>query len=193
MAKDKFPRECDLVKRLMDRIRIPVISYINPNTSGETGVDVVANVDERRIGVQVTELDTGEVAGQARATERQHAREGDSRSGGVYFDWAENDPCKYAEKIRRAILRKIKIANRHDFAVFNEVWLLVSCGLPERGSAASTFVMTPWLSVEALNLATAIDLAGSKYSQAFLHPILGVEKALYQWTSGGEWRKSQAR
>jgi len=50
-------------------------------------------------------------------------------------------------------------------------------------------VMTPWLAPGALNAANAGSLGQSKYGQAFLLSILGVEKALYRWRRDDNWSK----
>jgi hypothetical protein len=63
--------------------------------------------------------------------------------------------------------------------------------VPELGAVISTFVMTPWLDAAALDHASAGQPAGSKYARAFVHPVLGVEKALYEWRGGSSgWSKS---
>jgi hypothetical protein len=69
--------------------------------------------------------------------------------------------------------------------------LLISAGLPELGAVVSSFVMTPWLSVESLNSATAAHLEGSRFDHVFFHPVLGVERALYHWSmQTRSWEKS---
>ncbi|MGA2999242.1 hypothetical protein [Bradyrhizobium sp.] len=70
------------------------------------------------------------------------------------------------------------------------MWLLISCGVPELGSVASTLVMTPWLTTADLDSATLNDLEKSKYDRAFIQSILGVEAALYSWEAGQRWQKS---
>jgi hypothetical protein len=190
MSSPQFIREQHLVSLLMQRLAL-VGTYTDPNARAgiETGADVLAVISGHRIGVQVTELDTGDTPGVARAAEKRNASAGQQRRSGVYGGWAQNDPAKVMIAIQQAITRKVAIARRHDFRDFDEVWLLVSCGVPEFGSVISTFVMTPWLHVDALNQATAAALAGSKYSRAFLHSVLGPERALYHWTAGGGWQK----
>lgn len=187
----KFVREKHLAKLLMERLGVPGVQYLDPNALAgrETGADVLAVVAEYRIGIQVTEIDTGDTPGQSRSGEKKSAREGEARSGGVYGGWAQNDPTKILGAIGRAISRKVTIAERHAFSDFTEVWLLVSCGVPELGAVISTFIMTPWLNAEALNCATADQLAQSKYGRVFVHPVLGTEKALYQWTEQSRWQK----
>jgi hypothetical protein len=77
------------------------------------------------------------------------------------------------------------------FSGFDDFWLLVCCGVPQFGAIASTFVMTPWIDLGALDAATLQDLSTSKYSKAYIHVVLGVEEhALYEWQRGGKWSKS---
>jgi hypothetical protein len=188
-----FEREKGLVVLLMQRLGLSPDEYRDPSATGagETGADVAAVIKGHRIGIQVTELDTGETPGVARADEKKDARAGQRRGSGVYGGWAQNDAGKVLSAIQQAVARKVAIAQRHDFRDFDEVWLLVSCGVPELGAVISTFVMTPWLDGAALDQATAGQLTGSKYARAFVHPVLGVEKALYEWRGGSAgWSKS---
>jgi hypothetical protein len=61
--------------------------------------------------------------------------------------------------------------------------------VPELGTLASTFVITPWLTADALYAPTADHLAACNYAHAFLHVIVGDEDALYVWLRGGNWQK----
>src|SRR5258708_29523581 len=89
------------------------------------------------------------------------------------------------------VARSIKRKSRMSFAGFGDFWLLICCGVPEFGAIASTLVLTPWLDTGALDASTAQYLSSSKYSQAFIHVVLGLEEqALYQWRRGGSWSKS---
>jgi hypothetical protein len=101
--------------------------------------------------------------------------------------WSQNNPLIVLDAIARAITRKVKIAAKHPFDGYNEIWLLVCAGMPD--AAASTFVMTPWLSADDLNSATDNVLQGSKYDRCFLFPILGAEQALYLWDRASHWKK----
>src|SRR5438128_7847 len=58
-----FEGEMGRVARLMERLGIAPDEYQDPNATraGETGGDVIAIIGSRRIGIQVTDLDTGEV------------------------------------------------------------------------------------------------------------------------------------
>ncbi len=57
------------------------------------------------------------------------------------------------------------------------------------GAVASTLIMSPWFDAKALDAASLDCLARSKYERAYLHCILGVERALYSWRWGGRWEK----
>ena len=185
-ADRKFEREKSLVESLMRRCAVPVEGYIDPNQEAqdETGADVIAIVDGRRIGIQVTELDTGEMPGQARRTERASWREAQAKDQGTYGGWAQNDPRKIADAIARTLASKVQ-----HIVGCDEAWLLISASLPELGSLISTFVITQWLTVDALDAATASHLAKCKYTCAFLHVIVSPENALYCWTAERNWRK----
>jgi hypothetical protein len=179
----KFTREKDLVERLVKRLGLSADGYEDPNASGpETGADVAILCSGRRIGVQVTILDTGAIPGQAIAAEKAQANESLKFRGGVYGGWGQTDPIP---AIAAAITKK----SATDVTVFDEVWLLVSAGIPEHGAVVSTFVVTNWLTAEALTTATSEALSRSPYVRAFLHPITAPEDALYEWTPAQQWRK----
>jgi hypothetical protein len=188
-AAAHFEREKHLVELLMQRLGQPAHDYRDPNLDAgrETGADVLMVSNGRRIGIQVTEMDTGHVQGRARAEEKKAWRD----SGlATYGAWAQNDPDKLLASVQRAVRRKVEIAERHSFDGFDAVWLLASGGLPEMGAVASTLIMSPWLNAAALDVVTFDCLARSKkYERAYLHCILGVERALYSWRRGGRWTK----
>ena len=94
----KFERELDLVKLLMCRRALSVDQYIDPQQqpNDETGADVIAVIEGRRIGIQVTELDTGDRPGQARAAEKVSWRGAQEKGQGTYRAWAQNDPSNTA-------------------------------------------------------------------------------------------------
>jgi len=186
---DKFVREKHLVELLLPRLDIGPAEYLDPNAElrQEIGIDVVVICCIGRVGVQVTELDTGSVAGSSRREEKRTARETASPRG-VYGTWAQNDPATLMEALQRSVSRKARIIPT---AGFDQVWLLISCGVPEIGSLGSTFIMSPWLDAEMLNAATGGLLEGSKYHRVFVHVILGVEQALYEWSRvRGAWVKT---
>jgi len=179
----KFERERDLVERLVRRLGLDVDGYKDPNANGpETGADVTILRGDRRIGVQVTILDTGGVPGKAIAAEKAQAREAWNTHGGVYGGFGNPLPMD-------AIVAAITKKSATRVSGFHKVWLLISAGIPERGAVISTSFMTQWLTAEALTVATSGILRRSSYVRAFLHAITALEDALYEWTPAQQWQK----
>lgn len=190
-AERKFQRERHLTELLMRRLGVAA-TYLNPHAGArdETGVDVIAITEAGRIGVQVTELDPGDQPGRMRAAERKAADAARKNGNDIYWGWGQNDVSKVVAGIRRGIQRKSRMSHALGF---QGVWLLASCGIPDLGSVTSTIVVTPWLTPEALTDATAGDLTRSCFDRAYVHSILGVEAALYEWTrERGIWMKAVA-
>jgi hypothetical protein len=180
----KFNEERSRTASLMRRLRHVVDSYEDPNTragaAGESGADVVVVTDGRRIGIQVTDLDTGSKPGKSRAAESKAALAAQAKDS-TYFIWAENDASKLVEAITRSVERK----SRMSFSGFDEFWLLICAGVPTLGAIGATFTMTPWLLPAKLDAATLPTLERSKYTRAFVHAVLGVEEqALFEWRQG---------
>lgn len=183
-----FEREEALVYHLMVRLGLQNATTGNPNGAGrETGVDVAVNLAGGRvIGVQVTEIDPHAIPGSARAEEKAVAKKS---PGMPYFMWGQNNPSVVLEAMAKSTTRKVKIAAKHSFDGFDEVWLLICGGIPEHGVAVSTSMMTPWLSKEDLNSATDGLLRGSRYDRCYFLPILGAEQAFYSWDRVSQWEK----
>ena len=182
----KYERERALVEMLLRRRGLTADRYIDPNKEAgdETGADVIALVGGRRIGIQVTELDTGDIRGRARASEKADWSDAQAHGQSTYGAWAQNDPPKLVAAIARAVTAKVQ-----QIVGCDEAWLLISASLPELGTLASTFVITQWLPADALDTATANHLAACNYAHAFVHTFVGNEDALYVWSSGGKWEK----
>lgn len=182
-----FEKEKGRVVLLMERLGQAPDEYRDPNAgAGESGSDVVVVFANRRIGIQVTDLDTGDLPGAARREETGHARDAAARNS-TYLIWGQNDPAKMVNSVLRSVTRKALMS----FAGFDEFWLLMCGGVPEWGAIGATSIMTPWLATDALNDATSATLAKSKYTRAFIHVVLGVEEqALYEWQRGTIWSKS---
>ena len=187
-ANNKFQAECRWVSLLMNRLGIAVSTYDDPNQNGsETGVDVIAVTDGCKIGIQVTELDTGTDPGVMRGQEVRCANQSKKDGHNAYGFWAQNDPSALIAAITRTIERKVGIAAQHDFTNLDKVWLLVACGIPVPVGMVSTMVMTPWIAVDDLSTAVLRD---AKYNRTFVYSILGAEEeALYQWDAINGWRK----
>jgi hypothetical protein len=183
-----FETELTRVRWLMKRLNMTADEFSDPNNTraGESGADVIVTIGGRRIGVQVTDLDTGDKSGAARATEARLAKVA-AAGNSTYGVWAQNDTGRVLAAIERSVTRKTRMS----FAGFDEFWLLICAGVPSVGAVASTFVMTPCLPTEELRARTGTALEHSNYTRTFLHAILGVEEqALYEWERGKGWSKS---
>ena len=109
----QFEREKHLVQLLVQRLGWSEFDCYDPNARGrQTGVDVLVVSNGRRDGFQVTEIDTGRIKGKARNHEIKAWRNSQTST---YAAWAQNDPGVLLEAIRRSILEKVEIAERHDF------------------------------------------------------------------------------
>jgi len=185
----KFERETALVLHLLSRLELTAASISDPNSDGrETGIDALVQLtDNRTIGIQVTEVDPFVARGVTRAKEKKLSRSAPNKP---YFMWGQNDRSAILNAVAHGIERKVQIAERHSFRFVDEVWLLICAGVPEHGAVASTFIMTPWLSADDMNLSTDHLLQASKYGRCFLLPILGVERSFYYWSKTARWRKS---
>lgn len=184
-AQRKFERESSLVELLMRRLGVSVEAYINPdNATDETGADVLAVVAGRRIGIQVTELDTGAKPGRSRACELRTKRDAEAKGLSTYGAWVQNDPRALLATIGRAVASKVQHVTG-----CKEAWLLISANVSELGSIVSTFVISQSLNANALGSVTSHHLARCKYDHAFLHLIVSNEGALYHWTADGSWQK----
>ncbi|HTQ34740.1 MAG TPA: hypothetical protein VMI30_11255 [Stellaceae bacterium] len=164
------------------QIRDPKVDYRR-----ETGIDVIMIGQGHRIGFQVTEYDGGENvarlgAGQMR---REEVRQKRIAVGGVYAGWGSPH---FPTAFRARIDQKIRKAENYSFCEVDEVWLLVSAGLPD--APIATFLPHFHIAADDLNDTTARLLENSKFSGAFLHVIMG--NALYEWDRRSRWQKRSA-
>jgi hypothetical protein len=185
----KFEREKALTLHLLNRLGMTAAAISDPNSGGpEKGIDVLVQfTDGRTVGIQVTEVDPFAARGTARANEKRLSRAAPNKP---YFLWGQNNRAVILGAIAHGIRRKVQIGARHSFKFVDEVWLLICAGVPEHGAMGSTFVMTPWLSVDDMNSSTDHLLRGSKYNRCFFLPIVGVEQSFYWWDETIRWKKS---
>jgi hypothetical protein len=184
----KFERECYCVRQLMNFLGLEAsLEYRNPleDYRRETGIDVIIVGEGRRLGFQVTEYDGGEgVAaiggGEMRAREaRQQLAAGQM---GVYPGWGSPH---FTSAFAARVDGKIQKAQKYKSAEVDEVWLLVSAGLPD--APIATFVPHFHIGADDLNSVTATQLEQSCFAGAFLHVIMG--DAVYEWDRESRWRK----
>ncbi|MGH8278448.1 MAG: hypothetical protein ACRETQ_02650 [Gammaproteobacteria bacterium] len=85
------------------------------------------------------------------------------------------------------ITEKVAAARAYDCRTYDEMWLLVSAGLPMVGAVAATFAFAPFVNVEKLNAATHAQLYASPFSVAYFHIIMG--RAVYSWSRSDQWKQ----
>jgi hypothetical protein len=182
-----FEMEKAQVVRLAQRLGLSVGEYRNPNEGGhprdETGADVIGLVNGRRMGIQVTDVDTGDTPGSARSAEAKLASDAKTRDT-AYSTWGQNQPDKMISGIARSISRK----SRMSFSGFDDFWLLICCGVPQFGAIASTFVMTPWIDVATLDAATLQVSPTPNTPGLSSMPFSGLRNR--RFINGGSWAKS---
>ena len=106
----QFERDKHLVELFMQRQGWSPFEYHDPNTQArQTGADVLIVSGGRRIGIQVTEIDTGERRGRARAKERKEWRDSNLST---YCTSAQSDTNKLLEHfpIRLGVARVCEIS-----------------------------------------------------------------------------------
>ena len=111
---NKFETEKAKVALLMQRLGRIFEVCEDPNSArgaaGESGADVIAIDGGHRIGVKVTDLDTGCRPGKARAEESKLARDAEARAT-TYFTWGQNDPAKLVDAFARSVTRKTRMSS----------------------------------------------------------------------------------
>ncbi len=152
----------------------------------ERGIDVVFDLEGRRIGAQHTvfhfdEGTPGQRGSQARATEERAARQ----TTGATAMWI--DPNWQRALVYR-INEKIDIADRHDNRdVVAATWLVVSALLPRHGAAASTAILEALITTTELDRLFNAALTASRFDRVYLMLHLG--QVVFGWHRGGVWQR----
>jgi hypothetical protein len=194
MSNPQFLREQHFVQLLLDRLGMqPDRPLEDPNADGrESGADVTIILGGRRIGVQVSEIETSPVSGAGRSAEMKKARAAGKYQDGQfkpYAGWAENDPAKLVA----AIAARLKDKALKSTAGFDETWLLLVGGIPQQGATVSTLITSATIPQAELDAATRGALQRSVFGRAFIVPVLNTEIALITWDRGAAgWSKNTA-
>jgi hypothetical protein len=184
----KFERERYCVEQLATLLNLSAdLKYRNPleEYGYETGIDVVIEGGELKLGFQVTEYDGGECvpalgAGRMRAAEKRQMAA--ARETGVYSGWASPH---FSQAFASRVASKVQKSRNYDFTEVDQAWLLVSAGMPD--APVSSFVPHFHIGADVLEEATGALLIESRYDGAFLHIIMG--DALYEWGRFEGWQK----
>jgi hypothetical protein len=154
--------------------------------SVERGLDVVFDLDGRRIGAQHTifHADEGQAPGKrgslARAKEEATARATQAPFG----VWGVAD---YRPALALRLQEKCAIAARHDTRdVVAQTWLVVSACLNRWGAAASTMIVPALVQTDELNRLFHGPLCGSRFERVYL--VLHIGSVVFGWTRAEGWR-----
>ena len=175
----KQREELELVRHLLS-----ALGYQNFRLDFGDRPDILATVDNRRIGIEVTALhvDEGRVrkGSLLRAEEEKKAKNAQAQP---YVMWGN---INYLRALRFRIDEKIERAAKFDEKKFDELWLLLASQLPKPGAVASTFVVPALVDVNDLNQLFHERLFNSCFRAAYLHLL--IDHALYAWNPLEMWR-----
>jgi hypothetical protein len=154
--------------------------------SVERGLDVVFDVDGRRVGVQHTIFHADE--GQAPVKRGSPARakeEATARATQAPFGvWGVAD---YRPALALRLQEKCAIAARHDTRdAVAQTWLVVSACLNRWGAAASTMIVPDLVQTDELNRLFHGPLCGSRFERVYL--VLHIGSVVFGWTRAESWR-----
>jgi len=154
---------------------------------GERGVDVLFELDGRRLGAQHTIFHSDEGHTPSKRGSALRGKEKKSTS------WVTQQPpgmfgkFDYRPALLLRVEEKIAKAARHDNdELIAETWLVISANLGKEGAASSTMIAPAALRVDDLNALCHSQLAGSKFECALL--VLHLDKIVYGWDHQGGWR-----
>lgn len=186
----RFEREKYWVTAVLDVLQFGPCQLHDPKEmyDEETGADVLLKLDDREIGIQVTELDAaadnpfGRKAGQLRADEKRRAAQ--AAGAGHPNSYGGSVPSTPYLAVSAAIRKKrVKGLDR---TKFNEGWLLIVANLNEWGALDSTFVAPSLIDAVSLNIHTSNLLGEIHFDRLFFFMIVG--QTLYQWQPATAWQ-----
>jgi len=164
-------------------------SFQDPNVqpSVETGSDVLALLDGKRYGFQVTLLHTDEglTAGQKGSElRREESKYKDSTR--PYATWGILNPMG-------ALQYRIteKCSKTYPPNDFDEEVLLIVAALPQMGAIGATMVLEIGLDVDKMNAELSPTLERSRYDCAYLFGMMGLSGSwVFEWQKGHGWRRT---
>jgi hypothetical protein len=181
ISPEKFEVEKLKVESLMALLGHHNFNSLNPNLKEETGVDVVNELNDRRIGFQVTDFHSDEV--------------GEAAQGGSGLRRDENKRVKQGlpavayvnpDPIPGLVQRiKDKLKKRWSKKDFPEVNLLIVASIPDLPGIVSTFIWGPKLEVAKLDSHLSPLLRDSDYAAVYLFNMN--QKLVYRWTKEAGW------
>jgi hypothetical protein len=188
MNPTKFGQEKEIVDRFLRLLGYSNFSLHDPNASqaSETGADVLAILDGKRYGIQVTLLHTDESPSSIqKGSELRRQETKFKNSTATYAAWGNPNPMpalqyRIEEKCKKSYPR----------ANFDELVLLIVSGLPQIGAVTCTLLFEPFLDLCKKNSGLSPILEGSRYGSAYLFNMMGVGgESVYEWQRQSGWKK----
>jgi hypothetical protein len=154
--------------------------------SAERGLDVLFDLDGRRVGAQHTTFhsDEGHTTGKRGSPTRAKEERIASTTQTPFGLWGKFD---YRPALRLRIDEKIAKAARYDNRdLIAETWLVISASVDKWGAAGSTTVAADVLCADDLNTLCHAQLEASEFECACL--VLHMDKIVWGWDRPGRWR-----
>jgi hypothetical protein len=145
--------------------------------------DVVAIIDGKSIGIEVTQFHADERSGvRGSALRAEQVKKVKGAGERPYGQWGVTNPLP---GLVARVNEKISDAAAYDETGYEQLWLLISSQLPKLGALVSTFAFPPFVDVNELNNATHLQLCGSSFSAAHFH--LMMSHGVYSWSRLEQW------
>jgi hypothetical protein len=160
------------------------IGYANVRPQAGDRPDVVAIIDGKRIGIEVTQFHADEQSGvRGSALRAEEVKKVKGSGERPYGQWGITNPLP---GLVARVNEKISDAAAYDKTGYDQLWLLISSQLPKEDALAATFAFAPFVDVTKLNAATHMQLCRSSFSAAHFHLMMSHE--VYSWSPSEQWR-----
>ena len=174
----KQREEIDLTSRLL-----AALGHTCVDVEPSDRPDVIVTIDGTRIGIEVTQFHADEHSGAKgsplRVIEERLSKQSPGQS---YTICGVTNPTI---ALLSRIQDKITASSGYDRTNFDQLWLLISTGLPKLGAVGATFAVPTFVRVEELNQSTHQSLFNSSFSAVYLQMLL--PPALFYWARESKW------
>ena len=145
--------------------------------------DVIVTLHGVRVGIEVTQFHAderlGSIGSPLRKAEVQLARKYPEAPHSM---WGVPDPIP---ALVARISEKVEAALGYDESRYNELWLLITAGIPRLDAIGATLALPAFVEIEKLNQLTHAQLCDSVITQVYFHTIL--PRSLFGWNRNNKW------
>jgi hypothetical protein len=176
---DRQFEEVELTRRLLN-----TLGHKDVTLARNDKPDVLARIDGRRIGIEVTVFHADEAI-DCNGSKLREAEEKEARKApdGPYSSWGVANPLS---GLQARIADKIVVSAAYDASSLDEMWLLIIGQFPKSGALASTFISPIFVSIKELNQHFDATLRRSRFDTAYLH--LSLHQITYGWSPNQRWQ-----